>query len=65
MTLSAPKQATFWIAVILWVLGLIGGFVEQIDTLLGEPGILDNGFAFWLAIIGGLVLIIGNLMEGV
>ena len=62
MTLSAPKQATFWIAVILWLLGLIGAFVPAINDLFT---IVDMGAAFWLAILGGLILAIGNLMEGI
>lgn len=61
MNLSAPKQATFYVAAILWLLGLIGYFVPAIDQLIvGEAG----GLAFWLAILGGLVLILGNLMDG-
>ncbi len=62
MSLSPPKQVTFYIAVILWLLGLIGNWVTAIDTLVvGDAG----GLAYWLAILGGLVLIVGNAVDGV
>ena len=56
MNLSAPKQLTFWIAVILAVLGILA-------TLVTIPVL--SGFAFWLVVIGFVVLAIGNLAEGV
>jgi hypothetical protein len=55
MKLSAPKQITFWIAVILAVLGVLG-------TLVTLPVL--SGFAFWLVVIGFIVLALGNLLEG-
>lgn len=55
MKLSAPKQVTFWIAVILAILGLLG----QLVTI---PVI--SGLAFWLVIVGFVILAIGNLIEG-
>jgi hypothetical protein len=55
MKLSAPKQTTFWIAVILAVLGLLA-FLVEIPVL--------SGFATWLIVIGFIVLAIGNLIEG-
>jgi len=55
MKLSAPKQITFWIAVILAVLGILG-------TLVTLPVL--SGFAFWLVVIGFIVLALGNLLEG-
>ena len=39
MQLSAPKQITFWIAVVIAVLGLLA-------SLVSIPGL--SGFAFWL-----------------
>jgi hypothetical protein len=56
MKLSPPKQITFWIAVILAVLGIIAGLVT-IPVL--------SGYAFWLVVIGFIVLAAGNLFEGV
>lgn len=62
MNLSAPKQATFLVAVILWLVGLLGAFVAQINGLFAIAG---QGAAFWLAILGGLVLIVGCAMDGI
>lgn len=55
MKLSAPKVVTFWIAVVLAVLGLLA-------TLVTIPVL--SGFAFWLVVIGFIVLALGNMMEG-
>lgn len=56
MNLSAPKQVTFWIAVVLAVLGILAQLIT-IPVL--------SGFAFWLVVIAFVVLAIGNLAEGV
>jgi hypothetical protein len=61
MNLSAPKMVTFVIAVVLWVVGLLGAFVPGIDALFTFA---SQGAAFWLAILGGLVLILGNALNG-
>jgi len=53
--LSAPKQATFLIAVVLAVLGLL-------STLVSIPGL--SGYAFWLVFIGFVVLALGNMLDG-
>jgi len=53
MNLSEPKAITFWIAVILGVLGLIFFFVPAVAT-----------YAFWLVLVGLIVLVLGNLMKG-
>lgn len=55
MSLSAPKQLTFWIAVILGVLGILGTFVTI-------PFV--TAYAFWFLVIGFVLLALGNLMEG-
>jgi hypothetical protein len=62
MNLSAPKQNTFYIAAVLWLLGLLGNFIPTVDQIFGMMA--DGGGAYWLAILGGLVLIIGNAMDG-
>jgi len=54
MSLSEPKVITFWIAVVLFVLGLLGFFA--VAAL--EP------YAFWLVVIGFVVLALGNLIRG-
>jgi hypothetical protein len=55
MKLSAPKQVTFWIAVVFAVLGIIAKLVV-IPVL--------SGFAGWLVVIGFVILAVGNLIEG-
>jgi hypothetical protein len=56
MQLSAPTQVVFIISLILAVLALIGYFVAI-------PFV--TAYAFWLAIIGYVVLAAGCLMKGV
>jgi len=55
MNLSAPKQLTFWIAVAVAAIGVIASLVT-IPVL--------SGFAFWLVVIGFLILAAGNVLEG-
>lgn len=50
MNLSAPKQTTFIVAVILAVLGLLGQIVA-----LG----FITSLSFWLVLIGFVVLAVG------
>ena len=54
MKLSAPKVVTFWIAVILVVLGF-----------LASQGVLSglSSYAFWLVLVGFIVLALGNMMK--
>jgi len=55
MTLSAPTQAIFWIAVVLAVIALIAylGVIAPIAA-----------YSFWILIVAFLVLAIGCLMRG-
>lgn len=55
MKLSAPKNLTWWIAVILGVLGFLGNFV----TL---PVI--SGLSFWLLFLGFAILAVATFVEG-
>jgi hypothetical protein len=55
MKLSQPKVITFWIAVILAILGVLA-------TLVTIPVL--TGFAFWLVVIGFIVLLLGNMVKG-
>ena len=57
MKLSAPTSAVFLIAVIAIALGLL-------SKLAGWPS-TDLAVAFWLAAVGGLLLVVGNLFKGV
>lgn len=54
MKLSRPKVITFWIAVILAVLGVLAsqGFLAPL-----------SGYAFWLVVAGFVVLMFGNLLD--
>ena len=56
MKLSPPKQITFWIAVVLAVLGVLANLIT-IPVL--------SGLAVWLVVIGFVVLAVGNLVEGI
>ena len=51
MKLQAPKLITFWIAVALGVLGIIGYFAFP-------------AYAFWLVLVGLILLALGNLLKG-
>ena len=55
MELSAPKQVTWWIAVILGVLGILGHFAK-----LPYVTVYD----FWFLAIGFVLLAIATLVEG-
>lgn len=55
MRLTPPKKSTFWISVILAVLGLIGKFVAI-------PFVTAN--AFWFVIVGFVILALGLLLKG-
>ena len=54
MSLNAPKQITFWIAVILVVLGALGE--------LGTIAVL-SGYSFWLVVIGFVLLAAGTMFK--
>jgi len=56
MTLNAPKQIVFIIAVVLAVLALIGVFAPTVPLL--------GGYAFWILIVGFIVLAGGVLVSG-
>ena len=59
VNLSAPKKWTFVAAVILWIVGLVGAFVVG-----DEYPIIGLGASFWIGMLGGLILILGNMLEG-
>jgi fatty acid desaturase len=54
MKLSAPKYSTFIIAVILAVLGFLGHFAVAALA----------PYAFWLVLIGFVLLAIANMTKG-
>ena len=55
MKFTPPKQITFWIAVVLAVLGLIASLVT-IPVL--------SGIAFWLVLAGFILLALSLLIKG-
>jgi len=55
MTLKAPKQITFWIAVAIAVVGVVLRLVN-IPSLSGHPG--------WVELIAFVVLASANLIKG-
>jgi len=55
MKLTPPKVITWWIAVILGVLALLG-YLKTIAPL--------TPYAFWLAIAGLVLLAVANLVKG-
>ncbi len=55
MKLSPPKVITWWIAVIVGAIGLLG-------QLLSIPVIAP--FAFWLVVIGFVLLALATAIQG-
>jgi hypothetical protein len=54
-TLSAPSQVVFLISLALAIIAVLG-------TLVVIP--VATQYAFWIAILGYIVLALGNLMKG-
>ena len=55
MKLSAPKGITFLLAVILAAIGVLASH----GTIH-----LPTGYAFWLMVVGFVILVLGNLLKG-
>jgi hypothetical protein len=55
MGTNAPKQVTLWIAVVLAVLGLIG-YLVAVPVL--------TAWAFWLVLVGFVLLLLGCVVKG-
>jgi hypothetical protein len=60
MKLSAPKKATWWIALILMI---VGGVVLILSSL-GVP-VPAAGASPWLLLISALLFTIGTSMKGI
>jgi membrane protein YdbS with pleckstrin-like domain len=54
MKLTPPKVVTWWVAVILGVLALLG-YLNTITAL--------NPYAFWLALAGLALLVVATLVK--
>ena len=55
MSLSAPKQVT-------WLIALIVGVVGIVVSLVTIPVL--SGFAFWLVVVAFVLLILATLLKG-
>lgn len=55
MSLTPPKKSTFYISLVLAVLGLIGSFVTI-------PFV--SAYAFWFVLVGYVVLALGMFLKG-
>ena len=52
---NAPKQITWWIALVVGVVGVIANLVT-IPVL--------SGFAFWLVVIAWVLLVLATFVKG-
>ena len=55
MKLSAPKAITWWVALVIGVVGII--------AKLGMIPVL-SGYAFWLVVVAFVLLILATLLKG-
>ena len=55
MKLSAPQQATWWVALIIGVVGIIAALV---------PIPVLSGFALWLVVIAFVILVLATFLKG-
>ena len=51
MKLNAPKQATWWVALLVGVLGVVANYADL--------GVLSDN-KFWLVVVGFVLLILGT-----
>ena len=54
MRLSAPKKTTWWVAVVVGVVGIVANFVT-IPVL--------SGIAFWLVALGFVILALATYLK--
>jgi threonine/homoserine/homoserine lactone efflux protein len=54
MQLSAPKQVTWWVALVVGVVGVLASLVT-IPVL--------SGFAFWLVVVAFVLLILATFLK--
>jgi hypothetical protein len=55
MRLNAPKKATWWISLILAILGVLG-------ALIAIPVLTP--LAFWLVLVAFILLLLGSSVKG-
>jgi hypothetical protein len=56
MKLNPPKMITFWIAVVLGVLGFFGELAPKLPFI--------GPFAFWFVFVAFVLLVLGLLVKG-
>lgn len=56
MKLSAPKQGTFWLSLVLFIIGLVGHFVPSIPFV--------SAYNFIIIIVSEVVLLLGCAVKG-
>ncbi len=54
MELSAPKQVTWWVALVIGVVGVLAHLVT-IPVL--------SGFAFWIVVVAFVLLLVATLIK--
>jgi hypothetical protein len=54
MKLSAPKNVTWWVAVVLGVLGILG-------SLVAIPFV--STYSFWFVVVGFVLLVLATLLK--
>jgi hypothetical protein len=55
---QAPKQATLFISLILWLVGLLAGLgVVHLPSNMSTLG-------FWCLVVAGLLLMLGCVLDG-
>jgi hypothetical protein len=55
MKLSPPKQITFWVAVVVALVGLLGALLKI--------SVLET-YGIWVLALGFVILALGNILEG-
>ena len=55
MKLSAPQQTTWWVALIVGVVGIIAALV---------PIPVLSGFALWLVVLAFVILVLATFLKG-
>ena len=55
MKLSAPKNVTWWVAVVVGGLGILGSYMTI-------P--LVSGYSFLFVVVGFVLLVLGTLLKG-
>jgi hypothetical protein len=55
MRLNAPSKMIFWISLVLAALGVVSTFV---------PIPVVSAYAFWVVVVGYIVLAAGTVMKG-